>query len=171
MAPKPYDDERSHSPWRKAVIIPIWAVEVSFLAVHAITVCILLGLTNTDGPTVTDGSGHKHTTKPGIQPPQYCTGGTCSPSFLSRDQHVHQPPSAPEIRLSYEPDVPDVKAGTEEGGWNSDAREIGGCELTLEEVTVNGSTNLHSPPSASSDTEHSTIPDTCQTHGRRFRCS
>ena len=63
-----YEAERSHSPWRKLAIIPIWAVEVSFLAIYVIALGILIGVTSSPTSTVVvDKHKNKHVLEPGVQ--------------------------------------------------------------------------------------------------------
>jgi len=63
-----YDNGRTHSPWRKIAIIPIWAIEVPFLAIYVIYLGILIGVTNAPKPTIVKDKHNKpHTLEPGLQ--------------------------------------------------------------------------------------------------------
>jgi hypothetical protein len=55
---KNYDNVQTYSPWRKLVLIFIWSVEVTVLALNVIIMGLLIGITKT-------GSGNE---KGGVQP-------------------------------------------------------------------------------------------------------
>jgi len=77
-----YDNGRSHSPWRKLAIIPLWAIEISLLAIYVIYLGILIAVTNAPKSTIViDKHKKKHTLEPGMQP-HVLTFGLSEPKLM-----------------------------------------------------------------------------------------
>ena len=69
---KPFDNDRTHAPWRKAAIIPIFSIQVFFSSINVIALGLLVGITQPGLNYITGDNDKKvHAVKPGV--PTYLT--------------------------------------------------------------------------------------------------